>query len=215
MKQSYSFKMRELTPEQIEKNWNQYCGFFEQLGERTEAAKKLLEAVGESLASAPASSRNYYHNSFIGGLVEHSLRVLKNALKLKKTFAYDVSNESLIIACLFHDLGKACFIDGSGNRHDYYLPNESEWHKDKCGEMFVTNEKIPYMLVPHRSLFLCQKFGLTLTYDEFMAILLNDGQFVDENKAYRGCKEPLLATIVHTADYLATREEKELYNSSI
>lgn len=206
--------MRELTPEQIEKNWTQYCGFFDQLGDRAESAKKVLEAVGESLVTAPASSRAHYHNAFAGGLVEHSVRVLKNALKLKKTFGYDLSNESLIIGCLFHDLGKACHIDEEGNRHDYYLPNESEWHKDKLGEIFTINTNIPYMTVPQRGLFLCQKFGLTLTYDETMAILLNDGQYVDENRPYKG-KEPLLAVVIHMADYLSSREEKEMYTKSL
>lgn len=205
----------ELTPEQVESNWNRYCTFFDQICERSEDARRLIEGIGSSLSMAPASSKKQYHCAFVGGLVYHSLGVLKNAIKLKKALGYDVPNESLIIGCLFHDLGKACHVDEMGNVIDYYVPNDSEWAIEKYGEVFKINDKIPFMTVPHRSLFLCQKFGFKLTYDETLAILLNDGQFVDENKPYRGCKEPTLATLVHIADYTATREEKEQYRNSL
>lgn len=63
------------------------------------------------------------------------------------------------------------------------------------------------MTVPHRGVFLCQHYGLRLTQEETLAILLNDGFVVDENKPY--ClKEPLLSHIVMTADYISTRQEK-------
>ena len=70
----------ELSPEEIEKNWEQFCGFFDKLGDRAEPAKKLLEAIGTTFSTAPASGKTYYHNAFVGGLVLHSLSVFKNAL---------------------------------------------------------------------------------------------------------------------------------------
>jgi hypothetical protein len=42
-----------------------------------------------------------------------------------------------------------------------------------------------------------------------MAILLNDGQYADENAPYK-MKEPLLVDIVHIADYISTKQEKNL-----
>lgn len=199
--------IKELTAEQIEKNWDTYCSFFEKLGDRAEPAKKLLEAIGETLATAPASSRISYHNCFVGGLADHSIRVLKNALKLKKTFGYDLPDEGLIIGCLFHDLGKTCHVNDDGTLIPYYLPNESEWHKEKLGQLYIINPDIPYMTVPDRGIWLCSKFDLRLSYDEHLAILLNDGQYISDNEPYKG-KEPLLSTVVHLADYISTREEK-------
>jgi len=200
--------MSELTPEQIEKNWNMYCSFLDKLGDRSEVAKKLVETISEVLATAPASSRKHYHMCCVGGLCDHSLRVLRNALKLKKTFNYDVPDESLIIGCLFHDLGKTCHVNDDGTLIPYYLPNESEWHKEKLGELYKINDKIPFLASPDRTLWLCQKFGLVLSHSEYCSLRCADGQYTDENKPYK-TKEPLLATIVHTADYLSMLQEKE------
>jgi hypothetical protein len=112
-----------------------------------------------------------------------------------------VPKDSLIIACLFHDLGKV-----GDQTNDYYVPAEA-WRAEKLGETYTYNRDMTYMSVPHRGVFLCNHFGLRLTQEETLAILLNDGFVVDENKQY--ClKEPLLAHIVMTADYISTRQEK-------
>jgi hypothetical protein len=90
---------------------------------------------------------------------------------------------------------------------DYYVPNDSEWHKEKLGKMYNHNDTIPYMATCDRSIWLCMKFGLVLTYEEYLCLRCADGQYTSENEVYKG-KEPLIATIVHHADYLACRDEK-------
>jgi len=194
---------KELTPEEIESNWGKFCGFLEKLGDRTSAAKEMVEGLGEErLCLTPASSRTSFHNCFPGGLVDHSLRVLGNAVKLCKTFGWKIQPDSLIIGCLFHDLGKV-----GDHKSEYYLPNDSDWHRDKLGALYKINEDMQYMTVPDRGVFLCAHYGLKLTQDEFLAIKLNDGQYEDANKAY-GMKEPMLADVVHLADVIATKQEK-------
>lgn len=193
---------KKLTAEEISQNWIKFTGLLEKLGDRAEPALDLANTFGERLCCAPASARTSFHNCFPGGLVEHSLTVLKNGFKLCKAFDWDVSKESLIIGCLFHDLGKVGDVN-----NDYYIPNDSQWHIDKLGELYKINEEIDYMTVPDRGIFLCQHFGLKLTRDETLAIKLNDGFILNENKNY--ClKEPLLAHVVMTADYIATMQEK-------
>lgn len=191
------------TPEDIAENFNKFRSFAEKLGDRSEAALAMIDHLGERLALCPASSRKEYHSAYPGGLVEHSLRVLSNALKLSKTFGWDLPKESLIIACLFHDLGKV-----GDDENDLYLPQDSDWHRDKLGEMYKHNRDIQYMTVPDRGLWLCQHFGLKLTEAEFLAIKLNDGHFDETNAPYK-MKEPTLAIAVHMADLIATREEKD------
>ena len=192
------------TPEDIAENFNKFRSFAEKLGDRSEAALAMIDHLGERLALCPASSRKEYHSAYPGGLVEHSLRVLSNALKLSKTFGWDLPKESLIIACLFHDLGKV-----GDDENDLYLPQDSDWHRDKLGEMYKHNRDIQYMTVPDRGLWLCQHFGLKLSQDEFLSIKLNDGQYADENAPYK-MKEPTLADVVHIADYISTKQEKNL-----
>lgn len=194
----------ELTPEQITENFEKYRGFMEKLGDRSEPALALVDHLGERLALCPASSRKDYHHAIPGGLVDHSLRVLSNALKLVKAFGWDVPKDSLILGCLLHDLGKV-----GDHEKDYYVPQDSDWHREKIGEMYKHNKDIQYMTVPDRGVWLCQHFGLRLTQPEWLAIKLNDGQYAEENAPYK-MKEPTLVDVVHIADFISTKQEKNL-----
>lgn len=200
-----------LTPEQIEANWKKFRALCEKLGDRSASVLGMLDALDEHLALAPASGRLDFHNAFPGGLVDHSLRVLANANTLIKAYGYNVPKDSLIIGSLFHDLGKVGHVNSDNSVMDYYLPQDSQWHRDKLGEMYKHNNELPYMTVPHRGVFICQHFGIKLSHDEFLSIVLNDGFVVQENKPY--ClKEPLLAHVVMTADYISTTQEKNTNN---
>lgn len=193
-----------LTPEEIEQNWKRMQSLLEKCGDRAPDAIRMVEALGERLALCPASGKRDYHNAFPGGLVDHSLRVLGNAVRLTGTFGWQVPRDSLILACLLHDLGKV-----GDHERDYYVPQTDQWRVDKLGEEYTYSKEIQYMTVPDRSIFLCQHFGLKLKQDELLAIRLHDGFVVEENKPY--ClKEPLLAHVVMTADYIATIQEKGL-----
>ncbi len=192
-----------LEPEDIAANFDKFRSLCEKLGDRSQSALNLVDSLGERLAICPASSRLDFHNCMVGGLVDHSLRVLSNAMKLIKTFGWEVPKDSLIIGTLFHDLGKV-----GDHENDYYLPQDSDWHREKLGEMYKYNREMQYMTVPDRGVWLCQHFGLKLTQDEFLAIKLNDGQYDDTNAPYK-MKEPLLADIVHQADIISTKQEKE------
>jgi len=194
-----------LTPEEIEKNWQRMLMLLGKLGDRSSVAIAMVEALGERLALCPASARRDYHNAFPGGLVDHSLRVLMNARLLAGAFSWDLPKESLIVGCLFHDLGKV-----GDHENDYYIPQTDQWRADKLGEEYTYNKDIQYMTVPDRGIFLCQHFGLKLSQDEMLAIKLNDGQYADENAAYK-LKEPKLADVVHMADLISTKQEKGLY----
>ena len=193
----------KLTPEEIESNFNKYRGFFEKLGDRSTVGVAMVDALGERLALCPASGRKDYHNSFPGGLVEHSLRVLGNAIKLSRAFEWKIPKDSLIIGALLHDIGKV------GDENEDYYVDADQWRKDKQGELYDYSRTIPYMSVPDRSVYLCQYHNLILSRDEFLAIKLNDGWVVTDNKPY--ClKEPMLAHVVMTADYISTMQEKNM-----
>ena len=196
-----------LTAEQIEQNYNKFRSLCEKLGDRSSAAIRLVDELGEKLALCPASSRNDYHLAIPGGLVDHSLRVLQNALTYSRAFGWALPKDSLIIASLFHDIGKLGLPNSDGTFSDYYVPQDSDWHRDKLGEMYKYNKEMRHMKTPQRSVFMCQHYGIHLNSDEYLAILLNDGFVVEDNKTY--ClKEPLLAHVVMTADYISTRQEK-------
>ena len=194
--------------DKIESNWKTFEKLCTKLGDRSSQVKKMLSDLGERACIAPASGREEYHCAFPGGLVDHSLRVLSNARTLSKTFDFykDLPVESIIIACLFHDWGKVGEAGKDGK--DYYVEQESDWHREKLGEFYKLNKELSYMKNSLRSVFLLQHYGIHLTEDEYLAIYLNDGPADDKNKPYT-MKEPKLATLVQQADYLATKMEKE------
>lgn len=200
-----------LAPETIVANFDRLrdlCGPAN-LKDRSGPFIAMLDHLGERLALCPASAKVEYHNCFPGGLVEHSLRVLDFASEwhkgLKRTLSGKIRRDSLIIACIGHDLGKV-----GDHEQAYYIPlaRENEWKREKWGQHYDYNDQLTYMTVPFRALWLLQHFGVRLTQDEALAIHLSDGQYVPDNKSY-ALKEPDLALIVHQADILATRWEKE------
>lgn len=184
----------------IESNWKTFEKWCDQLGDRKDGIKHMLDHLAERACMAPASSRIEFHNAFPGGFIDHSLRVLKHTVDLAATFKVKVPKESLIISSLFHDWGKVGTLE-----EDYYLRQESDWHR-KRGQFYVNNSKIK-MPNAQLGLFTLSQFGIKLSEEEYMAILLNDGQYSDANKQY-AMKEPRLALLIHMADRWATQCEK-------
>jgi hypothetical protein len=88
-------------------------------------------------------------------------------LKQMKVYEYPIKKESLILACLFHDFGKV----GDENE-PYYVDQTSDWHRDKLGEMYKHNDKLQYMTVGQRGVYMMQRFNIRLECDEYLAILL-------------------------------------------
>lgn len=170
---------------------------------RREAVRKMMDGpVGESFLTAPASSHLDYHACFPGGLLYHSLNVSRNVRKLAAVlFPGRWPDEKLAFVGLFHDLGKT----GDG-KNEHYIPNTSEWHR-KRGKLYEINPLCAYMPTSERGLYLFQTYGVNLDNEEYLAIRLNDGQYVDENTPYAS-KEPDLALLVHHADHWSARQEK-------
>jgi hypothetical protein len=162
----------------------------------------LVDHLGARLVMCPASSRKQYHAAYPGGLVEHSLHVFANARKLVGLYELDVPLQSLIISCLFHDIGKVGDLD-----KDYYVEQTNNWRVENYGEVYFTNPNIQWMPSSERGLWLLQHFGVKLSNDEWIAIRCNDGMYTDENRPY-AMKEPRLALVVHHADRIACEQEK-------
>jgi predicted HD phosphohydrolase len=83
-----------------------YAALFERLLSRRERIlefKSFLEKETNWLA-APVFKRA--HMDVEHGLLMHSVGVTENALRIKDLVAPDITDESVIIAALFHDVGK-------------------------------------------------------------------------------------------------------------
>ena len=207
-----------LTAEQIQSNWEKHLKIVEHyITDRKDAVKFMLEQLSEIYIMAPASSKTWYHNAFPGGYVDHVNRVVQYAIEQHKLYekmggTVDYTEEELVFAALFHDLGKI----GDGEKPNY-IPQTDKWRQDKLSEMYTYNSELDFMLIPDRSLFILQKYGITVTQKEFLGIRLHDGVFDKANEAYffsnveSSRQKTSIISVLHTADFLASKVEYDMW----
>ena len=160
---------------------------------------------GTDFFKAPASTK--FHGAYEGGLLEHSLNVyinLKDEVDVYNRANPDVkiSEESVIIASLFHDVCKANFysVDYRNKKNE----ETNQWYKEPY---YTVNDQFP-LGHGEKSAYLIERY-MRLTEDELMAIRWHMGGFDDSVKggsytmsnAYE--KYPL-AVLLHIADLKAT-----------
>lgn len=122
-----------------------------------------------SWLTSPASSR--YHLNIESGLLLHSVGVAEIALRLRYLLAPELSEESIVITALFHDVGKiGC------SKKPYYLPNGNLWEVRNRGIAYKVNPEIIAMNSAVRGLCLVSRF-IPLTEEEAQAIVAHDGLY--------------------------------------
>ncbi|MCD7731877.1 MAG: HD domain-containing protein [Oscillospiraceae bacterium] len=182
---------------------------------KREGSEKLLEYLQSKncdFFTAPASTR--FHNSFEGGLCEHSINVyecLKSYLETDraKSFGLSFSDESIAIVALLHDVCKT----------NTYVVSMRNVKNDKTGQW----EKVPYYdyndTLPYghgeKSVYIVSGF-MKLTRDEAMAIRWHMGFSMGEDTRLVGnaLRDYPLAQALNIADAEATNFIEEKRNKS-
>ena len=210
-----------LTAEKIAKNYQKHLKIVDTyLGDRKESVLSMLNHMEDTYVMAPASGKTWYHNAFAGGYVDHVNRVVEYAVKQSRLYeemggTIDFTEEELVFAALFHDLGKI----GDGDTPNY-IPQTDKWRQDKLSEMYTFNPDLDFMLIPDRSLFILQKFGIKVSQKEFLGIRCHDGVFDKANEAYffsnvqSSRQKTSIISVLHTADFLASKVEYDTWLSS-
>ena len=208
----------KLTAEQIQNNWVEFLTNIEThiSSPRKEKLVEFYKKYEERIMLMPAAHKKEYHNSFPGGYVEHVNRVVKAALSLSATwegFGADMSTftqEELVFSAINHDLGKM-----GDEENESYIPQTDQWRRDKLGEDYMFNTKVPFASVPDRGLYMLQSHGINYTFNEMLAIKTHDGLYDESNKKYLHTFMPeqkprtCLPFILHQADLMAARIEFE------
>lgn len=207
----------ELTEEQILQNHATLLKNVQLIFEsRAPALIRMYNDYEEEIALAPASSREHFHNAFPGGYIDHVLRVLNFSFTVYNAWqnvGIDVSDftpEELAFVALHHDLGK---IGLPGSGYGRYIFNQSEWHRKNQGKIYDTNPDVPFMPIQDMSLFILQKYGIPLSFNETLGIKIHDGLYEEGNKAYYISHDPKsglrthLPHIIHQADMMASKFE--------
>lgn len=122
-----------------------------------------------SWLTSPASTR--YHLNVEGGLLLHSVGVAETALRLRYLLAPDLSEESVVITALFHDVGKVGY-----SSKPFYLPNDNLWEVRNRGITYKVNPDITEMNSAVRGLCLVSRY-IPLTEEEAQAIVAHDGLY--------------------------------------
>ena len=210
-----------LSAEKIQSNYKKHFKIIDTyLGDRKDSVKDMLKHMEEIYIMAPASGKTWFHNAFAGGYVDHVNRVVEYAVKQSRLYEemgglIDYTEEELVFAALFHDLGKL----GDGDSPNY-IPQTDKWRQDKLSEMYTYNSELDFMLIPDRSLFILQKFGIKVSQKEFLAIRCHDGVFDKANEAYffshveSSRQKTSIISVLHTADFLASKVEYDIWKKN-
>ena len=214
--------MKELTPQQIEQNWNKLRNIIKDTfeGERLDNLNKMYDHFEDRMCMAPASGKEHFHYAHVGGYVEHVLHIIDYSQQLRSVWekngaTINFTDEELIFAAMHHDLGKVGDLE-----HDYYVPNESEWHRKNQGAIYTHNKELQHMTVTDRAIFLLGHFRIPMSESEYIGLRLTDGMYEEANKAYYISYQPErqlrsnIAYILHQADMMATHIEYDEWKRS-
>ena len=156
--------------------------------------------------TAPASTR--FHGSYEGGLCEHSLGVYHNLVTLNEAFHVGISEDSLKITALLHDLSKCLF-------YEKYLKNvkvDGQWVQEEHYKVRDRAQRFIYASHEQTSLFIAQQF-IPITIEEQVSILSHHGG-VDKNGLQTDIVSDIYATYelpkyLHFADLIDANQKYE------
>jgi hypothetical protein len=208
-----------LDEHQISKNYETLRKFINATfeGDRLDKLNKMYDHFMDRMITAPASSKEHFHNAFAGGYVEHILNICMAIKKVKQVWTdmgadINFTDEEMFFSALHHDLGKLGDLN-----NNYYIPNDSSWHIEHQGKIYKNNPDLNYLAVPDRAVVLLNHFGITITEHEFLGIKLADGLYDEGNKSYfiSYSKDFELKTnlphIIHQADMMVSKMERDKY----
>ena len=144
---------------------------------------------------APASTR--FHDSYEGGLIDHSLSVYQHLKKLVKLYKLDISEESIVIVSLFHDV---CKINCYKKEPRWKKDEQNNWEKYYT---YTFNEQEKYGGHGSKSVFILQNY-MKLTFEEATAINCHMGPNSTDFSCMDAYRENPLAFLLHTADMAST-----------
>ena len=176
--------------------------------------EELLSMLDRSDFYYAPSSKNH-HSNYRGGLLDHVLMVYETAMRVRDNIVNmnpnmeeRLSEESVAVVSLLHDVCKICFYKEA-----------KKWRKDANGqwEEYDTYDVEDRFPIGHgeKSIIILQMYGYNLKVDEIIAIRFHMGMWDGMDKATERSYQraidmtPLLAVMI-CSDYMSSMllEEK-------
>lgn len=164
----------------------------------------FVEEYGERLVLCPAGL-TVDDGGHPGALIDRCLRMAQHVKKLVQGAELPVDPSSAVRVALVCELG---LLGDVGEGRDLYIPQDSDWHRDKLGQRYKYNDACSRTNATHRTLFILQRFGMTLSLDELVAVVTSGGLHLSEN-AFYGNKKNDLIDVIQLAKHLVTRKESQ------
>lgn len=197
----------QFTEEEIEAQFNEF------IAELRSTKRAGIDALIDFLITksdlkiAPSSTR--YHLSCPGGLVRHSLNVLKRLRKLIKEEGLEdkYPAASIIIAALLHDLCKVNYYEVWSKNVKNKVTNK--WEEEENYKIRDDDNRLIYGLHAENSIYLASLF-INLSYEEQLAIRWHMGclDWQDNNAMIStmgaAYSKSSLAFLLHVADLMAS-----------
>jgi hypothetical protein len=162
-----------LTIEQLEQNKKK---FKETNKKYSILTQELEDFLGEDFYTSPATTMLDMYGSYPGGLLNNCLKAAKYSIKINDLLPDNVkSNPVSILKCIFiSQIGKV-FL---------FKPNKNDWQIKNQGKMYEFNEELVSLKVGERSVYYATKYGVSLTEEEYQAILNTDKDSDDKQAKY-------------------------------
>lgn len=158
---------------------------------------ELIEAMEDGgFFEAPCSGQ--HHLAEPEGLMKHSWNVLEYARKLNEAWGRLIPDDSLVLVCLLHDLGKM----GDHGKSNY-VENILKDGKQSKSKPYVTNPDLVYIDHEIRSVTIAERY-IFLSEEEEQAIYFHNGLYGIFKYAIQG-KETPLYMILHFSDMWCSR----------
>ena len=164
---------------------------------KRDGVDELLKWLEENdFYACPASSK--FHGAYHGGLLEHSLNVYDELKRLLEVYTeVTVSEESVVIAALFHDLCKVnLYTTEKRNRKNAF----GQW---ESYDAYAVKEKFCFGGHGSKSVFLTQHF-IPLTPEEAVAINCHMSSWDGNPDVGKAFEQFPFAWLLHVADESAT-----------
>lgn len=161
---------------ETQKNFELFVSYIRKFIERDgvdEFIAWLVDCTDISLA--PASTK--YHMSEEGGLIKHSINVMKRMIKLINMEYGSIelspfTKETIAFVSLFHDISKVNFYE----KYTKNVKNQEtgEWEQVVCYKVREPKDRLLYGMVEENSVYILQKF-FKMSIEEASAIRWVEG----------------------------------------
>ncbi len=207
----------------LEENKHTFCSIlYDVKRDNARIDELILKLEGSDFFYAPASTK--YHNSYEGGLCDHSLNVYYNLKSLvrNKHLEDRISEDSIIICGLLHDISKMNLYEKSiknekvyseyGTKHDNM--GNFDWVAKETYKIKDVHDRFLYGNHEETSEYMVRTY-IPLKLEESIAILNHHGStsydcVPIESVAPKFEKYPL-AALLHVADMISTYVDERVY----